>query len=241
MRSFAIAALAFALVGVPGSAHAASAAAPRPDRVVAAAWVEGAFTIPGTLGYRVPVFSLYADGRLLTSGDPDDHDVPTYRIARLSPSGALGLRRSFFDATHNVDFGFVPVADVGYTRTRAHFQGGVAWQRINALGMDTGLSSAQRQARLRLQAVIDQALAIPAHSFSPRHYEVRRIQIGDASAQIEWPGPDLPVGDCGQLSAASYDRFPDDFQQGRAYTWQGESFALWLRPLAPGDTGCRGL
>ena len=241
MRSLALAVLTLTLIGAPGSAHAGPAAPPRPDRVVAAAWVEGAFTIPSRLGYRVPVFSLYADGRLLTSGDPDVHGVSTYRLARLSPTEARDLRRSFFDATHDVDFGLVPVADVGYTRTRAHFEGGVAWQRINALGMDTGLTPAQRQARSRLQSIISGAIAVAATPFSPRHYEVRRIQIADPSTQIEWPGPDLPAGDCGRLPAAAYDGFPADFQQGRAYTWQGSSFALWLRPLAPGEKGCRGL
>ena len=242
----AIAALVMVgLLGLPTSASAAGRdrvgmTDPR-NRVVAAAWVEGGYSIPGSLGYRTALFTLYVDGRLLTSGDVDVHGVPTYRIAQLNPTQSRSLRVSFFRATSGVVFGDVPVADVGYTRTRATMHGVVAWQRINALGMDTGLTSAQRQARQRLQGVIDAAIARPSGAFAPTAYEVRRVRMDDPSIQVQWPGPRLPASECGTIGASAYAAFPAEFGQGSAYTWRGTAFALWVRPLLPGEAGCRGL
>lgn len=211
----------------------------RADRVVAAAWVEGGFTITGVLGYRTVLFTLYADGRFITTGDVDAHDVTTYRMARLAPREARAFRLSLMRATSGVDFGDVPVADVGYTRTRVRADGKATWARINALGMDAGLRTDQRQARQRLQALIDQVTARPSRAFEPSAYEIQRMTTDGPQQQLEWPGPTLPDGKCGSISARTYGEFPDSFRQGSAYTWQGEGFTLWVRPLAPGETACR--
>ena len=230
---------AAALVG--GSAMPALASPPRADRVVAAAWTAGGFPLPLNPNYRTVHFRLYADGRLVTPNGADVHEVPAYRVAQLPSSGARALRQDLHRATSNVDFGFVPVADVGYTYVRVAHDGRTAYTSINALTMTYGLTRSQREARKRLSALIDSTADISGRAFQPESYEVRRIAADDPTIQLEWTGPDLPATSCGLIAADAYADFPATYRQGNSYTWRGEAFTLWLRPLLPGETGCRGL
>ena len=188
MRRLAAIALALMALAAPGTAEAA------PTRVVASAWVEGTYSLSGVLGYRSVHFTLYADGRLITPGVEDEHGVWTYDVTRISPKESRQLRELLVRVTEGVDFGDVPVADVGYTRTRVVLDGRVTTSRTNALGMDTGLTPDQAQARERLRRIIQRVEGVPADPFVPVAYEVRRITRGDPGIQLEWPGPDLPKG-----------------------------------------------
>lgn len=226
-------ALAIPVLAAPGAAQAA------PPRVVASAWVEGTYSLAGVLGYRSVHFTLYADGRLMTAGADDARGVTTYEIARISLRQSRQLRELLVRATDEVDFGDVPVADVGYTRTRVVLDGQVTTSKTNALQMDTGLAPAQIQARERLRRVIQRFEDVPAEPFIPEAYEVRLIERDVPGIQLEWPGPSLPDGDCGQISRADYLDFPADYRQGSRYTWQVRQFDLWVRPLMPGERPCR--
>ncbi|MFM9135649.1 MAG: hypothetical protein ACKOT0_09510 [bacterium] len=209
------------------------------DRVVAASWQQGGYPLPNTPAYRSVNFVLYADGRLLSPDGTDPHGVTTYGVADLDRADALGLRRALLRATAGVDFGVVPVPDAPDTRTRVALGGQVVHSRVNALGLDGMITDAQRRARERLQAVIARAHRFPALPWSPSSYEVRRMPVNEASIALEWPGPRLPAGDCGTIPAATYADFPDGYAQGSAYTADGAAFALWARPLLPGQVGCR--
>jgi hypothetical protein len=211
-----------------------------PDRIVAAAWVEGAYSITGALGYRDRHFTLYADGRLITPGAPDTHGVETLRRASLASAASREMRQALLEATAGVEFGDVPVADVGYTRTRVSVDGQVAHARVNALLMTLGLPDAQRRARERLVELIDSWKAIPSAPFTPAAYEVQIRTVSDPMIQLEWPGPPLPTRECARVSARTYAMFPATFQQGNAYTWRGKSLTVWVRPLLPGESGCPG-
>lgn len=235
-----ITALIAAATLVGASASPALAGPPRSDRVVASAWTGGGYPLAQNPNFRTVHFRLYADGRLLTASDADRHGVPSYRIAELSSSAARDLRADFHGATSAVDFGFVPVADVGYTHVRVAYEGRTAYTSINALAMTGGLTRDQRASRERLSALIDSTTDGHAREYLPEAFEVRRIAADSPTIQLEWPGPDLPVNACGHLGADAYADFPETFRQGNAYTWRGEAFTLWLRPLLPGETGCRG-
>lgn len=233
MRRLAAIALALMALAAPATAEAA------PTRVVASAWVEGTYSLPGVLGYRTLHFTLYADGRLLTTGEDDAKGVTTYEVARISPRESRRMRELLVRATDGVDFGDVPVADVGYTRTRVILDGRLTTSMTNALQMDTGLTPAQTQARERLRRSIQRFEEVPADPFIPLAYEVRRVLRDEPGIQLEWPGPSLPAGACGQISRVDYLAFPDSYRQGGRYTWRGQQFDLWTRPLMPGERACR--
>jgi hypothetical protein len=233
MRRLAAIALALTALAAPGIAEAA------PPRVVASAWVEGTYSLPGVLGYRSVHFTLYADGRLLTAGEVDARGVTTYEVTRISPRESRQLRGLLVRATDGVDFGDIPVADVGYTRTRVILDGRVTTSMTNALQMDTWLTPAQTQARERLRRSIQRFEDVPAGPFIPLAYEVRLVLRDEPGIQLEWPGPSLPASECGQISRADYLAFPDSYRQGGRYTWRGQQFDLWTRPLMPGERACR--
>jgi hypothetical protein len=239
MRTLAAAVLA-AVVGALASLGSPATAQASPDRVVATSWVQGTYSLSGVLGYSTVNFTLYADGRLFTPGGDDEHGVWAYEIATMTPSESRTLRRALARAIDGVDFGDVPVADVGYTRVRIAIDGRVLRASINALGMDTGLAPEQRRARDRLERIIDRAMDTPSSTFGPDVYEVRLITRGEPGIQLEWPGPALPAGDCGIVSAATYDAFPDSYRQGSHYTSGGRQFEIWTRPLLPGQRACPG-
>ena len=90
MRRLAAIALALTALAAPGVAEAA------PSRVVASAWVEGTYSLPGVLGYRSVHFTLYADGHLLTTGRDDARGVTTYEVAKISPRESRQLRRLWY-------------------------------------------------------------------------------------------------------------------------------------------------
>jgi hypothetical protein len=233
MRRLAAIALALTALAAPGVAEAA------PSRVVASAWVEGTYSLPGVLGYRSIHFTLYADGRLLTTGEVDARGVTTFEVTRISLRESRQLRGLLVRATDGVDFGDIPVADVGYTRTRVILDGRVTTSMTNALQMDTWLTPAQTQARERLRRSIQRFEDVPAGPFIPLAYEVRLVLRDEPGSQLEWPGPSLPPGECGQISRADYLAFPDSYRQGGRYTWRGQQFDLWTRPLMPGERACR--
>lgn len=234
MRRLLVVALTVLVLAASGTAQAA------PSRVIASAWVEGTYSLPGVLGYRSVLFTLYADGRLFAPGAEDSHGVWTFDVSRLDRRDAHRLREALAQAIHDVDFGDVPVADVGYTRVRVIAEGEVLQTRINALGMDTGLTDEQREARNRLERIIKRATGFAAVPYAAPTYEIRRATRGDSGIQLEWPGPDLPAGDCGTVPAATYAAFPDSYRQGGRYTWRGQQFDLWTRPLMPGQRACPG-
>ena len=165
MRRLAAIALALMALAAPGTAEAA------PTHVVASAWVEGTYSLPGVLGYRTLHFTLYADGRLLTTGEVDARGVTTYEVARISPRESRRMRELLVRATDGVDFGDVPVADVGYTRTRVVLDGRLTTSLTNALQMDTGLTPAQTQARERRLERAHRVGGERAHGCHPQHLE----------------------------------------------------------------------
>ena len=206
---------------------------------MASAWDQGGYPVPHAPAYRHPRFVLYADGRLLRPDGSDAHGVPAYAVAHLDRMEALGLRRALLHVTAGVDFGVVPVPDAPDTRTRVSLRGRIVHARINALGLDGMITAAQRRARERLRTVLSGVTRFPGVAWQPAEYEVRRLPVDEASIALEWPGPDLPEGECGIIPPAAYDAFPESFAQGGSYTAKGTAFFLWVRPLLPGQQGCR--
>ncbi|MFM9050275.1 MAG: hypothetical protein ACKOMX_09580 [Actinomycetota bacterium] len=229
-----------ALILIPSVPAWAESPTPR-DRVVASAWVGSGYPLPDQPNYSTVSFRLYVDGRLLTPGNVDAHGVMTYRVAELRPREGRRLLERFARATVDVDFGFVPVADVGYTFTRVDIDGRPTYRSINALSMDTGLTTAQRRARTHLAKVIEAMSDHPGNAYVPMAFEARRLPVDGPGVQIEWMGPRLPRTDCAAVEAGTYADFPREFQQGNAYTSDGAAFTLWLRPLLPGQEACRRL
>ncbi len=210
------------------------------DRVVAAAWDQGGYPLPNTPAYRRVRFTLYADGRLLRPDGEDAHGVTAYAVADLDRSEAMRLRRALSMATAGIDFGIVPVPDAPHTRTRVSLRGREVHATVNALVLDEMITDAQRAARVHLRAVLQRADSFAHQPWAPAAYEVRRLPVDEASIALEWPGPVLPPGECGTIPAEEYGAFPESFAQGNAYTADGRAFALWVRPLLPGQQGCRG-
>jgi hypothetical protein len=174
----------------------------------------GGFVSAATNVTRLPLVSVYPDGRVITEGPvPLSYPgpaLPNLQVQRLDPAAAQALVDKAVAAgvRNGADLGRPPVADVPATRFTAVTDAGTQTVEVLALGevsADAGLTAAQRAGRAKLIALRNElttltgdagpateryapvALAAVAWPF------VAQDDVGNSPAPaVPWPGPALP-------------------------------------------------
>ncbi|GAA0807609.1 hypothetical protein [Spirilliplanes yamanashiensis] len=251
--------------GSTGSDPAAAGEAP----VLRVAHVGGFITPEVTLS-RIPLVSLYDDGRLITPGPQimiyPAPALPSVQVTTVKPEVVQDLVRQATAAgvRNGTDFGRPNVADAPNTRVTVVTAEGTQSVEVVALGEampdDPALTAAQRTARQKLSAFVEQLGALQGTAGAP--YEPAALaaiavpwkntdEPGiSAPPAREWPGPQLPgdVGaaglgcatvtgaDVGEVLAAA-----KDANALTPWTSGGKQWTVTLRPLLPDEASCAAL
>lgn len=184
-----------------------------PDEVVLRVEYLGGFVPVQTIPTRLPVLTLYGDGRVITEGPQiaiyPGPALPNILERRISPADLTRLVKMAVDAGvgSGADYGFPSVADVPETKFTVSTSEGVLTSQVMALGFDEGLTPAQIEARKKLQDLQSALTDLPgtlgadaAGEETP--YEPTALaavnwpyvdpEDGLTQAEQAWPGPALP-------------------------------------------------
>jgi hypothetical protein len=191
-----------------------------PDEVVLRIEYVGGFVPVQTLATRLPIVTVYGDGRVITEGPViaiyPGPALPNLVERRISAAGLNRLVTMAVEAGvgDDVDYGTPPVADVPETRFTVSTTKGVQTSQVFALGFDDGLTAAQKAARQKLRDLQDALIDLPLTlgdeaAGEERPYEpvalaavtYPYVATEDDLAQPEaaWPGPALPGEPVGTL------------------------------------------
>jgi hypothetical protein len=172
----------------------------------------GGFVSPTATTSRLPLISVYADGRVLAEGPQIDiypaPALPNLQEHRIDPGVVQGLvdRALSAGVADTSDLGSPPIADATSTRitlvTASHTYVREAYALTETQGEDTGLTAAQRTARTKLSDLVD-ALTGPtvdagdSAPYAPAAVAVLATpwvdpQDGLTQPDMPWPGPALP-------------------------------------------------
>lgn len=176
----------------------------------------GGFVTPSMLASRLPLYSLYADGRLITDGPVaaiyPGPALPNVQVQQLDAATvqALADRAVAAGVGETTDLGSPPIADAPSTRFTLTTAEGTVTREVYALaehvvegdGADAGLTEEQVAGRTRLQELLG-ALSdvgqqpIPSESYVPHAVAAVATPWIDPEdelvhPELAWPGPELP-------------------------------------------------
>ncbi len=231
----------------------------------------GGLVTPAMLSARLPMVSIYADGRVITEGaqlliypGPALPSLQVQRIPTERIDDLIGRARAAGVGSAD-DLGMPPIADATTTRFTVSSTLGTevleVYALIEAADDTTGLTAAQRGARKTLRDLlttltnqagemeqyVPTALAAVAAPW--------RLSGGDGSAEqpeVAWPGPALPgellnpgveLG-CVEVSGKAATELLAVATQANVETpWTsgGSRWSVTLRPLLPDESGCADL
>jgi hypothetical protein len=164
---------------------------------------------------RLPLLSVYADGRVLTQGaqpaiypGPALPNIEERLISRDDVARLAGLAIAA-GVGSGADYGQPNVMDAPSTKFTVNTADRTYQSSANALGIESGggLTSAQRKARQKLQDLLEKLTDLPKTLGSgavgkSKPYEAASVSVLaspytpptdiPAPAKAEWPGPDLP-------------------------------------------------
>lgn len=187
--------------------------APDGDAVVLRVWREGGFVPQERIVGSVPELSLYADGRMITTGPvPAVHPglaLPNLLVQQLDEAATAKLLDDALAAgvRTGADFGSPNVADAATTRIDVVRDGVASTVRVPALreapADDPLLTADQRAARAKLSAFLDRLRETTVVTPDQKPYGAQTVaalaqtyvKAGDVPEQpaaIAWPGPPLP-------------------------------------------------
>ncbi|WFE30016.1 hypothetical protein O7623_12850 [Solwaraspora sp. WMMD791] len=179
----------------------------------------GGFTTPAMLATRLPMISVYADGRVITQGPTilvyPGPAMPNLQVQTISAEQVDDLVKQALAAGVGTvsDLGTPPVADAASTRFTVQTADGVEQLEVYALAEaadagQSGLTDEQVSAREKLRAFADSLTDLPgtiggsAEDSAPYVAEaiaavaepwVAVDESVDASQpEVAWPGPQLP-------------------------------------------------
>ncbi|GAA4937956.1 hypothetical protein [Actinoplanes utahensis] len=213
----------------PGAAGVAAAPASSSAPVTESATTEGAdatvalrveyrggFVPAETIPSRLPLFSLYADGRALTEGPVTlkypGPALPNLQEIRISQERVKELTTEAVAAGVRAggDFGIPGVADMPSTRITVITENGEQSVEVMALNGaspdDSALTKEQHAARKKLSDFLASLTRMVAEAGSPpaAAYRPERVAVlaqpyqdtgdGAGGAPVAWPGPELPGG-----------------------------------------------
>lgn len=186
----------------------------RPADVVLRVEYVGGFVAPMTLLERLPTFTLYGDGRVITQGPQiaiyPAPALPSVSVRTISSSAVGDLVRLAVDAGvgSGDDLGAPHVSDVPSTLITVVVSGGVRQTEVYGLGLDDGLTAPQLAARQKLTDLINKLTDLPgtlgeAAAGEEKQYEPTALAVlarpwtapgveEPAQEERPWPGPALP-------------------------------------------------
>lgn len=183
------------------------------DLVLQAAWT-GGFVTPQMLAGRLPLVSVYGDGRVITEGPVPalypGPALPNVQVTRIDTAAVQDLVDAALDAGvgDTADLGSPPIADAPSTRFTVSTGLETLVREVYALiegeGTNDGLSADQAAARAKLSAFLDELTGLSAGGSEPyRPTSVAALvtpytpaeEPELAQPETPWPGPALPGED----------------------------------------------
>jgi hypothetical protein len=239
----------------------------RPDDLVLRVEGGGGLAAPGLLR-TVPYFSLYGDGRVVTSGPvPDIYPgpaLPNLQLGHVGPFDPPLIAKKALDAgVGSADVGQPQIADGGWTVFTVLAADGKKSTNVTELNYDEGLTRSQRSAREKLRKLMDELNNLDAVQRSTS-YTATEVAVsavpwtspGDPSLPapppVAWPGPTLPGVDDGQspmipcfvVTGAEATAVLAAAAKANMLTpWisGGKTWRVGLRPLLPDEHACADL
>lgn len=253
--------------GPPGAPPSSEAAAT--DGLVLRVEQTGGFVTPSSLVARLPMISVYADGRVITEGPVaaiyPGPALPNVQVAEIATADVQAMVDRALDAgvAGTGDLGTPPIADATSTRFTVVTTGRTYVREVYALweGVGAGgLTGEQEAARGELSELLT-SLTEPAQDTTA--YEPAAVAAiatpwvdpGDGLVQAEaaWPGPALPgeptggppdvtcVTATGEEARAVLAAAREANAATPWVTGDGARWSVTLRPLLPDETGCADL
>lgn len=201
---------------VDGAGDAGSSGPPAADAAVLQVTYVGGFLPTGMLVTRLPLISVYGDGRVVTEGPQiliyPGPALPNVQVQKISIADVAQLvdRAAAAGVGSLPDLGQPPVADAPSTRFAVLTKGGLKVTEVYALAEATGsgLTEEQLNGRAKLKELLGALTDLPktlgSGAVSPSQpYQpmalaaVSRPWTADGSGtgdqpQVAWPGPALP-------------------------------------------------
>ncbi|RIV41177.1 hypothetical protein [Micromonospora radicis] len=187
------------------------------DTVVFRMGYVGGFTTPAMLAARLPVISVYGDGRVITEGPITmiypGPALPNLQVGTVGADEVQNLVKLARDAGVGsvTDFGEPPVADVPSTRFTVLGPNGVEQTEVSALAQSadipqSGLTADQLAAREKLRAFAESLTAesgplAAAHPTTQPYAPTAVAAVAEpwvanteagGQPEVAWPGPTLP-------------------------------------------------
>jgi hypothetical protein len=256
----------------PPSADAGSIG---PDTVAIRVDHTGGFVPATQIPSRVPLVSVYGDGRVITEGPvPAIYPgpaLPNVQQQKIPPGDVAALVRKALDAGvgSGADFGRPSVTDLPDTRFTVTTGEEVKRAEVYALeiveeGPNAALTDAQRAARKKLTALMDELRDLPTALGESESYPVSSLAAiasaypeqnppdVPAPTPVTWPGPPLPgepVGSGGRIgcvtmtgdAAKAVLAAAANANAATPWTSDGKAWSVRLRPLLPDESGCADL
>jgi hypothetical protein len=229
----------------------------------------GGFVPPPVLRSRLPIVSVYADGRVITEGPViaiyPAPALPNLQVREIGEDGVQDLvdRALAAGVAETADLGSPPIADAPTTRftvvTAADTYVRDAYALWETAG-GSGLTGEQEKARQRLT---DLLASLTDSAAETKPYEPEAVAAvvspwvdpGDGLVQPEasWPGPALPGEPTGgpldiTCVTATGDAARTILEAARSAnsatpwtTGDGRRWSVTFRPLLPDETGCADL
>ncbi|BBH71021.1 hypothetical protein ACTI_77060 [Actinoplanes sp. OR16] len=239
------------------------------DAVVLRVQYRGGFVPPQFLAGRLPLVSVYADGRVITEGPTTliypGPALPNLQVARITPEEVTQLAAEAGEAgvKTGADFGQPNVADIPSTLVTVVT--GYGKQSVDVVALneaqpdDSSLTAANQAARKKLKTFVDKLAGLGADSQPYAAEEVAAIarpwtEPGDdlGGKPVTWPGPQLPgealnsdAGvNCLAVTGAEKDAVLAAAAKANQQTpWEsaGKQWSVTFRPLLPDESGCESL
>src|SRR4051812_28876373 len=238
------------------------------DLVLQISWT-GGFVTPQMLTGRLPLVSVYGDGRVVTEGPVaaiyPGPALPNLQVQRIDAAAVQALVDRALDAGvgETGDLGTPPLADAPSTRFTVSTGLETRTSEAYALSEDTtGITGEQAAARAELLALLGELTDLSAgaaQAYVPAAVAALATEYPPAEdpglvpPDAPWPGPALP-GDplearpgpfCVVATGDQATAVLEAAGSANALTpWLGDAGARWsllLRPLLPDETGCADL
>ena len=173
----------------------------------------GGFVMPSMLTARLPIVSVYADGRVISDGPVaaiyPGPALPNVQMHRLDPADVQDLADQALAAgvTETADLGTPPVADASNTRFTLVTADDVAVREVYALwetpeGDIGGVTADQAAARKKLGDFLATLTDLTLGDPQPDAYVPAALAVvvspwvdpgdGLTPPEVPWPGPALP-------------------------------------------------
>ncbi|WP_433790183.1 hypothetical protein [Actinoplanes sp. CA-252034] len=200
--------------GSPGSAAPVTESTPADPTIALRVEYRGGYVPAETIPSRIPLFSVYADGRAISEGPVTliypGAALPNLREIKLSEAQVRQLTADAVAAgvSSGSDFGTPGVADIPSTRISVVTAGGEQSVEVMALSEarpdDTSLTASQQAARKKLSAFVKSLHDLFAEGGSPAAapYRAERVAVlaspyqqtddGIVGAPVKWPAAELP-------------------------------------------------